>query len=111
MDASHTALGCDLSLGGVRIVEHSGLEVGMEVTLALYGGRREEPVVVEATVLRDDGESGVALVFNSLSDGQMHALEKLCSALPPLESLREGGKEPDGVVVAQVTAARRPQAR
>jgi len=111
MDASHTALGRDLSIGGVRIVEHSGLEVGAEVTLALYGGRREEPVVVEATVLRDDGETGVALVFNSLSDGQRHALEKLCSALPPLESLREGAKEPAGVVVAQVTAARRPQAR
>jgi hypothetical protein len=111
MDASHTALGRDLSIGGVRIVEHSGLEVGAEVTLALYGGRREEPVVVEATVLRDDGENGVALVFNSLSDGQRHALEKLCSALPPVESLREGAKEPDGVVVAQVTASRRPQAR
>jgi hypothetical protein len=107
MDASQTVLGCDLSIGGVRIVEHSGLEVGSEVTLALYSGPREEPLVVEATVLRDDGDDGLALVFNSVSGSQKRALEKLCSSLPPLESLRGGGEEPDQVVVAQVTPAKR----
>jgi hypothetical protein len=106
MDASQTALGRDLSTGGVRIVEHSGLEVGSEVTLALYGGRREEPVVVEATVARDDGKDGVALIFNSVSDSLRRALEKLCSSLPPLESLREGDGEPEQVVVAQVTPSK-----
>ncbi len=107
MDASQTALGRDLSIGGVRIVEHSGLEVGQEVTLALYGGRREEPVVVEATVSRDDGESGLALIFNQVSDSQKRALEKLCSGLSPLASLREADGEPDRVVVAQVTPSQR----
>jgi hypothetical protein len=98
-------LGRDLSIGGVRIVEHSGLEVGAEVTLALYAGRREEPLVVEATVLRDDGEDGVALIFNSVSDRQGRALERLCSSLSPVESLSDGAKERDGVVIAQVTPA------
>jgi hypothetical protein len=107
MDASQTALGRDLSVGGVRILEHSGLELGAEVTLALYAGQREEPVVVEATVLRDDGEDGLAFIFNSVSDSQRRALEKLCSGLPPLESLQEGDGEPDRVVVAQVTPSRR----
>ena len=83
------------------------MEVGSVVTLALYGGRREEPVVVEATVLRDDGEKGLALVFNSVSDSQRRALEKLSTGLPPLESLRDGARERDSVVVAQVTPAQR----
>ena len=107
MDASQTALGRDLSIGGVRIVEHSGLEVGEKVTLALYSGAREEPIVVEAEVSRDDGENGVALVFDSLSDSQKRALEKLCSGLSPLEALSEGGSEPDTVVVAQVSRVQR----
>jgi len=106
-DASQTALGRDLSLGGVRITGHSELEVGAEVTLALYSGPREEPVVLEATVLRDDGEGGVALVFNSVSDSQMREIERICSNLPPLESLSKGGEEPERVVVAQVTRAQR----
>ncbi len=104
-DRSQTALGHDLSLEGVRIVGLSGLAVGSEVTLALYGGSREEPVVLEATVLRDDGEDGQALVFKSVSDSQRHALEKLRAASPPLESLRDAARERDAVVVAQVTPA------
>jgi hypothetical protein len=109
MDASQTALGRDLSLGGVRIASRDELklEVGAVVTLALYSGPREEPLVLEATVLRDDGDDGVGLVFNSVSDSQLRELDRICSMLPPLESLREGGEEPERVVVTQVTSARR----
>jgi hypothetical protein len=102
-DRSQTALGHDLSLEGVRIVGHSGLAVGSEVTLALYGDSREEPVVIEATVLRDDGEAGQALVFKSVSDGQRSALQRLTAGRPPLESLRDGAREGDAVVVARVS--------
>ena len=107
MDATQTALGRDLSIGGVRIVEHEGLELGEEVTLALYAGQRDEPVVMEATVARDDGENGMALIFNAVSESQERALEKLCSGLSPLESLQEGDGEPDRVVVAKVTPTQR----
>jgi hypothetical protein len=107
MDATHTALGRDLSVGGVRIVEHQGLELGEEVTLALYAGQREEPLVIKATVARDDGENGVALIFDSVSESQERALEKLCSGLSPLESLQEGDGESERVVVAKVTPAKR----
>jgi hypothetical protein len=104
-DGTQTALGHDLSLEGVRIVDHSGPEVGSEVTLALYGGSREEPVVIEATVLRDDGEEGLALVFKSISDSQRRELERILAGRPPLESLRDGARDRDAVVVAQVTPA------
>ncbi len=102
-EASQTALGHDLSVQGVRIVGHSGLEVGAEVTLALYGGQREEPAVVEATVLRDDGEAGLTLTFKSLSEEGKRALAKLKAGRPCLESLREGAGGREAVVVAQVT--------
>jgi hypothetical protein len=104
-DAAQAALGHDLSIQGVRIVDHPGLEVGAEVTLALYGGRREEPVVVEAMVLRDDGEDGLTLTFKSVSENQKRALEKLNAARPCVEALRGGSGRSDGVVVAQVTRA------
>jgi hypothetical protein len=104
-DASRTALGRDLSFRGVRIVGHSGMEVGSVVTLALYGGRREEPVVIEAKVVRDDGEDGLGLAFTSPTASQRRAIEKLISRLPPVESLSDGAKERDGVVIAQVTPA------
>jgi hypothetical protein len=104
-DASQTALGCDLSFRGVRIVGHSAMDVGSVVTLALYGGRREEPVVIEATVVRDDGKDGLALTFNPVSAGERRAIEKLIAGLPPVESLSDGDRERDRVVIAQVTSA------
>jgi hypothetical protein len=104
-DASQAALGHDLSLQGVRIVGHPGLEVGAEVALALYGGRREEPVVVEAKVLRNDGEEGLTLTFKSVSESQRRGLEKLEAGRPRLESLRHDTAACDGVVIAQVTRA------
>jgi len=104
-DAAQTALGRDLSFRGVRIVGHSGLEAGSVVTLALYGGRREEPVVVEAKVVRDDGEEGMGLTFGSATASQRRAIEKLIAGLPLVESLSDSDKERDGVVVARVTSA------
>jgi hypothetical protein len=103
--ASQTALGHDLSIQGVRVVEHPGLEVGTVVTLALYGGSREEPVIVEATVVRNDGEAGLALVFNSVSDDQKRELERLSSGRPRLESLRADVRKRGAMVVARVTPA------
>jgi len=104
-DTAQTALGRDLSFRGVRIAGHSGMEVGSVVTLALYGGRREEPVVVEANVVRDDGEEGMGLTFGSATASQRRAIEKLIAGLPLVESLSDSDKERDGVVIARVTSA------
>jgi hypothetical protein len=103
--AFQTAFGHDLSIEGVRIVEHPGLDVGAVVTLALYGGSREEPVIVEATVVRDAGEDGLALVFNSVSESQKREIERLSGGRPRLESLRADVPRRGAVVVARVTAS------
>jgi hypothetical protein len=104
--ASHAAMGHDLSLEGVRIVGAPDLAVGSAATLALYGGEREEPVVVEATVLRDDGAAGVTFTFRSLSESQQRGVEKLLEGVAHLESLRDDSRDRDGVVLAQVNGGR-----
>lgn len=103
-DASHVAIGHDLSPEGVRIVGVTGLEVGTRARLALYGGRREEPVVIEAKVLRDDGDAGLTFRFEALGEDQQKGLAKLLDGLSHLESLRDDSRQRDGIVVAQVSS-------
>jgi hypothetical protein len=53
----------DLSVGGVRVDPHPDLQLGDRFRLALYDASFSESVVVDAEVLRDDGERGIALRF------------------------------------------------
>jgi len=93
------ALGKDLSLSGVRIVTSSVPQVGARVTLALYGGPREEPVVVDAEVVRVRGAES-SLRFLGLDAGARRQLENLAGERPALESLQVETGEP--LVVARV---------
>lgn len=95
-----TRLGCDLSLTGVRVRGYSELGVGAEVTLALYGSRREEPIVVRASLVRKIGEDEVAFQFGGLDDAQCRGLEKLSVGLGRLDSLESDGP----VVVTKILA-------
>ncbi|MEE9280505.1 MAG: PilZ domain-containing protein [Myxococcota bacterium] len=92
-------LGHDLSLTGIRVDTSSNLSVGDRVELALYGGPREEPLVVQAAAVRDDGER-LGLRFENLTSGQAEELRDLCEKLPPLESLDDDTST--GVVVSRV---------
>ena len=60
-------IGRDLSAGGMRVDRQKDLGVGSTLRIALYDPTRETPVVVMATVLRDDGEHGLALRFDDLA--------------------------------------------
>jgi len=51
----------DLAVGGVRVDPHPDLQLGDRFKLALYNA--SDSVVVDAAVLRDDGERGIALCF------------------------------------------------
>jgi hypothetical protein len=93
-------LGRDLSLTGIRLEQNSCLSMGDQVELALYGGAREEPLVVAATVVRDDAESGLGLRFEALTTSQTHGLQQMLGSLPPVESLCE--EKAAGVVVSTV---------
>jgi hypothetical protein len=88
-------MGRDLSVEGIRVKPHASLRPGESVHLALYGGADGSPSIVPATVLRDDGERGVALRFGRLHAEQLRWLEEIVGSLSPVEALSgEGGAGP-----------------
>jgi hypothetical protein len=84
------ALGRDLSLTGIRVVGYPEIAVGCKLTLALYGGAREEPIVVRSEVVRGGDPDEVSFRFGSLSESQQRAIEKLLAGRPPLASVDSG---------------------
>ena len=83
-------LGRDLSAGGMRVDPTPGLALGDRVQVAVYGAAGSTPLVVDAEVLRDDGQAGLAMGFPELSPGQADALTKVLDALPQLAAQSDG---------------------
>jgi hypothetical protein len=95
-------IGRDLSSGGMRADRQKDLVVGSTLRIALYDPTRETPVVVMATVLRDDGERGLALRFDDLLPEVAQHLEQLVASLPPVERLQDGELGSMGTVVSEI---------
>lgn len=95
-------IGRDLSERGMRVDPHPDLVVGASLRLALYDPAREAPIVVEASVVRDDGERGVAIVFSRLGEQTSRRLEQLVATLPPVECLLDGETGALGTVVSEI---------
>jgi len=95
-------MGRDLSAGGMRVETLPHLEVGDRLRLALYGPAEAEPTVVNAEVIRDDGEAGLALRFEGLPPDQAEKLEKLVAALPGIESLEGGEADAMGAIISEI---------
>jgi hypothetical protein len=58
----------------------------MKVTLALYGGRRSQPVVVDAETIRVSA-TDAALVFGRLTGEQQDQLAMLIAEQPAVEQI------------------------
>jgi hypothetical protein len=86
-EGSRVAIGKDLSQSGVRVESSARPRVGARVTLALYGGPREEPVVVDAEVVRVVGTES-SLRFVDVGGSERRQLEKLAGERPDFESLQ-----------------------
>ncbi len=90
----------DLSAGGVRIEPVEGLKVGDRLDLAIQASPREEPFLVESSVVRDDGELGLALRFDWIAPESQQRLQALIATLPSIEPLQEdAGRQ--GTILAQ----------
>jgi hypothetical protein len=96
---THAIIGRDLSSGGMRVDGDANLEVGAKLRLALYGQAGVAPIIVQAVVVRDDGDDGLGLRFENVSDAARWQLEQLVAALPTLDPGRR-----TGVVVSEVLA-------
>jgi hypothetical protein len=100
--ALRVLVGRDLSMGGMRIDRLPALEVGDRLHLAIYGSPEEAPFLVWGTVTRDDGDSGMGVVFDRLEPEIARRLERLVGSLPAVESLRDGEAEAMGTVVTEI---------
>ena len=102
-EATKVILGRDLSVDGMRVEPESGLKLGTQFRLGIYGRAREEPIIVSAFVARDDGRGGLAIRFHP-GEAERQRLEELVSALPAIESPTSGPGEPGPVVVSKTVA-------
>lgn len=96
--AAHSLLGLDLSEGGMRVEPTPELAVGDRLRLAIHP--RSEPFLVEAVVVRDDGERGLALRFEWIEPGAEAELRELVRSLPMIEILDQG--QVKGTVLSQI---------
>jgi hypothetical protein len=101
-EASLVLMGRDLSVSGMRVEPHPQLEIGKTLQLAIYGAPREEPFLVRATVVRNDGDEGVGLSFEQVKGGVAARLESLVAGLPSVESLHGGEADALGSVVSRI---------
>jgi c-di-GMP-binding flagellar brake protein YcgR len=90
----------DISVGGMRIEPVDGLVVGSRLELAVQLSPREEPFLVDATVLRDDGELGLALQFAWIAPEDQERLLELLENLPSIEGLQPDSRS-QGTFLAQ----------
>ncbi len=72
----------DISMGGMRVEPNNSVLPGDEFRVALHVESRTEPLVVTTRVTRDDGEEGLVLSFEELSQAAESYLGKLVQSLP-----------------------------
>ncbi|MBK7949468.1 MAG: PilZ domain-containing protein [Deltaproteobacteria bacterium] len=95
-------VGRDLSARGMRIERHPELALGDRFRLALHGPTLARPLLLDATVVRDDADQGLALAFLGVSRETGNALEKLVACLPDVESLEDGELAGMGSVLSEI---------
>ena len=95
-------MGRDLSATGMRVERFADARVGAHLDLALYGPTENEPIAIDAEIVRDDGERGIALRFCNLSRSDAGMLERFIACLPAVESLEEPEAAGMGAVLTEV---------
>ena len=85
--SSRLVVGRDLSEKGMLVEPNVELRVGESVRLFLYGAAREEPMLIEAHVGRDDGTRGLALYFDGVANDALERLRRLVETLPKVQRL------------------------
>jgi hypothetical protein len=86
----------------MRIERHPGLALGDRLRLSLHGPTLARPLTLEAAIVRDDAEQGLALAFLGVSRETAVELEKLVACLPDVESLTDGELGGLGTVLSEI---------
>lgn len=97
---ARVVLGRNLSRTGLCFVASPPPLVWSEVSLALHGRSREEPVLIGARVVRVDGEE-VGVRFIGVTLGQVRGLERLLATSPCIDDLDPAGSSQHVVELTQ----------
>lgn len=97
----YVILGRDLSLRGMRTEHLGGLHIGSSLELRLYGKGVDEPVVVRATVDRDDGVDGTVFRFDDVSTTDRPRIEAIIESAKEIQSL-DHGRSGESLFLSQV---------
>ncbi len=112
-EAARVLVGRDLCAGGMRIAATSSVSVGDVLRVALHGGTQSEPLVVLASALRDDGDDGLVLTFDDLSETQREQLDKIITSGLPVhansDALEDASAVCEAIVVAEVLETVTPE--
>ena len=106
---SYMILCLDLSVGGMRIEPVEGLTKGAKLNLAIQLAGPREPVMVETTVVRDEGENGLALRFDWLSQESRGRIERLLATLPAIEPLQDEARRQGTILATRLQRSPRPK--
>jgi hypothetical protein len=112
-EAARVLVGRDLCAGGMRIAATASVAVGDVLRVALHSGTQSEPLVVLASALRDDGDDGLVLTFDVLSETQQEQLDKIITGGLPVhannDALGDASAMGEGIVVAEVLETVSPE--
>ena len=103
-EAARILVGRDLSGGGMRVAATPSIAVGDILRVALHSGTQTEPLVVLASILRDDGDDGLVLSFDDLSETQREQLESIIASGLPIHANSDDLDDPSAVAEAIVVA-------
>jgi hypothetical protein len=81
--------GAELSLTGMRLAYHPGLDIGAELSIGLHPGRGQPSLVLRARVRHHD-PSGLGVEFGALRPAESRVLEALIDELPRHGAVRAG---------------------
>jgi hypothetical protein len=107
-EAQSVLVGRDISPTGMRVEPNPRLQQGASLRLAVYASGREQPFMVRARVLRNDGPDGVAIAFESPSAAVAERIERMVASLPDVEPLQGGERDALGAVVGEVLESEAP---
>jgi hypothetical protein len=96
----------DISLKGLRTEPNSDLPIGTRVGIVLYGKVGAPVAVVNAEVMRDDGDDGLVFAFKDVTKEQQRRLASLIKGLPTLDSDPNSAQRQPGVVIAEIARSK-----
>ena len=85
----------------MRVDPNPLIAVGMNLRLAVHAETREAPLILNAMVVRDDGEQGLLLRFSDLSADLSRYIDYVIHALP----LVIDDDDDEGCLVAELIEA------